>query len=202
MNRAFILSSPSDFWMAEKCRDRLNKQGWTAFVMVDPKEWETVPDGALCANYSPGVKGMDGNAVALGILAGIITHSNYGDRVMKLDCDIWLDDEQVAWLAYGDAAKCYMLYREGKRPLAWGGLWAANRDHVLQAIEYPQDRCACPESVLNVRALHKTRGVVTHPSVSVTQWQPEMERKGICTLGIVRSIPRKPHGLALFDTQQ
>ena len=200
MNRAFILARPHDYWMAEKCRNRLNKQGWDARVMIDPKEWETAPEGALHASYSPGIKGMNGNAVALGILAGIITHSSYGDRVMKLDCDVWLDDEQAAWMADGDAAKCYMLYRNGKRPLAWGGIWSANRDHVLQATEYPQERCACPESALNVRALHMTGRVVTHPTVSVTQWEPEMPKSGICTLGIVRSIPRRDHGTQLFDT--
>lgn len=200
MIRAFILARPHDYWMAEKCRDRLNKQGWEARIMIDPKEWEAAPESALHASYSPGIKGMNGNAVALGILAGIITHSNYGDRVMKLDCDVWLDDEQAAWMADGDAAKCYMLYRDGKRPLAWGGIWSATRDHVLQAIEYPQERCACPESVLNVRALHMTRGIVTHPTVSVTQWEPEMPKLEICTLGIVRSIPRRAHGTQLFDT--
>lgn len=202
MNRAFILAYPADYWMAVKCRDRLNQQGWAAYIMVDPKEWETVPEGTLHASYSPGVKGMDGNYVAHGILAGILSHSNYGDRVMKLDCDVWLDDEQAAWMAEGDAAKCYMLYREGKRPLAWGGIWSANRDHVLQAIQYQQDRCACPESVLNVRALHMTRGIVTHPTVSVTQWEPGMPKIGTCTLGIVRSTPRKPNGSQLFDTLQ
>ena len=200
MNRAFILSRQQDYWMALLCADRLNQHGWTAQVMIDPKEWASVPDGVLCASYSPGVKAMTGNAVAHGILAGILAHSKDGDRVMKLDCDIWLDDEQAAWLAYGDAAKCYMLYRDGKRPLAWGGIWAANRDHVLQAIEYPQEKCACPESVLNVRALHMTRGIVTHPSVSVTEWEIGMPRIGLCTLPISRANPRLYNGKALFDT--
>lgn len=199
MSRAFILSRKGDYWLAEKCRDRLNAQGWSAFIMIDPKEWDSAPEEALHASYSPGIKGMNGNKVALGILAGILAHSNHGDRVMKMDCDIWMSDEIAQWLAYGDAAKCFMLHRPGKRSLAWGGIWSANRDHVEQAIAFENEKCNCPESVLNVRALHKTRGILAHPSISITEWEIGMPRSGICTLPIVRTNPRVATGKALFE---
>lgn len=200
MNIAFILSRPGDFWMAEKCRDRLNAQGWSAKILIDEKEWKTpIPEGAVHHDYSPGIKGMNGNAVALGILGGMLKYSTSGDRIMKLDCDIWLDTPTSEWLKLEGSAKGFMLYREGKRPLAWGGIWAADAEHVAKAIEYPNEKCSCPESVLNVRALHNTGIYETHSTTFVKEWLPDEEKTGICTLTIVKSIPRRLHGIELFQ---
>lgn len=200
MNRAFILARPGDFWLAEKCCDRLNTQGWVASIVIDEKEWKTpIPDGVIHHAYSPGIKGMNGNAVALAILNAIANNSENGDRVMKLDCDIWLDEPTAEWLKQTGSAKGFMLHRPNRRSLAWGGIWSADAEHLAMAIDYPHEKCSCPESVLNVRALHKTGIYETHPTTFVKEWLPDEEKIGICTLTISKSIPRRIHGTALFE---
>lgn len=188
--------------MAEKCRDRLNAQGWTAQVMIDAREWESMPEGALCASYSPKGRGMLGNAVAEGIMQGMIDNSNEGDLIAKFDCDIWLSDEASAWLQSGDMARCFKLVRPHRDPLAWGGCWAAKREHCERAMLFENQKCRCPESVLNLLALKNTGGFEMHDSFFATEYFIGDKKSDVSTTPITRKFPRMPIARALFDTTE
>lgn len=188
--------------MAILCAERLNAQGWTAQVMVDLKEWQVPPLDTVCANYSPRGRGMLGNEIAEGIMRGMLEHSQDGDLIAKFDCDIWLSDEASKWLQSGDIARCFKLKRPHREDLAWGGCWAARREHVVDAIAFDNQKCRCPESVLNLLALKHTGGFEMHESFFATEYHIGDKKSDVMTVPITRKYPRMPIARALFDTQQ
>lgn len=197
--RAFILCRPFDMPIARACQKRMKELGWIASVMVDPREWETLPDDVVCSNYSTLGHGMYGNDCAANIVSGILNHSNPGDIVMKMDCDVWLSDEANEWFTSAVKAKGLRVTLRGN--LAWGGAWSATYEHLLRAQDKAKTfkRCRCPESFANLKALALTEpGIEYHPT-KVTQWAGG-DRGVVSTLPIFRRQNRLTEGLALFNT--
>jgi len=199
MTRAFIVSRPTDIDLARACKARMKDLGWEASIMVDPREWESVPDDTISAKYSTLGRGMFGNACATGITDGIIENSQPGDVVMKMDCDIWISHEASDWFSSPTKARATrIMYRKN---IAWGGCWSATREH-LQAARITADtigRCNCPESYLNLHALALTEPRLEYHGTLATQWEGG-ERGFVATLPITRRRHRQTEGLALFDT--
>lgn len=199
MNRAFILCRPADMAIARACQNHMQELGWIASVMIDRNEWPELPENVILADYGTQGRGMFGNKCANAIMDGIIAHSSPGDVVMKMDCDVRLSAAADSWLWQAGQAKTYSVEYGGKiQP--WGGMWSATHEHVVAARVTADtlDRCKCPESYLNLKALHLTPpGLHVNPTL-VTQWEPGGQWGEVTTLPITRRKNRGDEGLALF----
>lgn len=196
MIRAFIVARPADYWLAEAAKKHMISRGWHAKIMLDAAEWDHPPELDILASYATKL-GMYGNDCATGILDGIIGNSEPGDRVLKMDCDVWIDEEISDWFRHGEKAKCAMLTTR-RMPLAWGGIWSADHDHVVEARGIVHAKCPCPESVLNLRSLNMTRGLEIHSTITVHEWENDGVRKGITTIPVIRKVGRVHSGKTLF----
>jgi|GWRWMinimDraft_5_1066013.scaffolds.fasta_scaffold05066_3 hypothetical protein len=200
MNRAFILCRPSDYSLAILCKERMTDLGWLAAIMIDPSEWDAVPENELHASYGTQGRGMFGRICALGISDGILSYSHPNDVVMKIDCDVRLSPEMSEWFKSGEKARCLKINR--RTCIAWGGVWSATREHLVEAYKHISDseECRCPESVLHIRGLNLTRGVELHETEMAQEWLPEnnTEFAHVTTLPIARGIDRQGAGKALF----
>jgi hypothetical protein len=171
MTRSFILSRPTDIEIARICQQHMAGHGFEAHILIDPREWVDPPGDLLGARYSTMGKGMYGNDCASGILDGILHHSLPGDRVVKADCDVWLSTEAAEWLSERGPARAMNVFH--RRWMQWGGCWAADHEHVLQARAHADTlpRCNCAESYLNLRCLHeRTPGCQAPEWAVVNQW--------------------------------
>ena len=196
MIRAFIVARPADYFLAEAAQAHMVNHGWHAKIMLDAAEWVYPPETAILASYVTRI-GMYGNACATGILDGILENSEPDARVLKMDCDVWIDSEISEWFQHGEKAKCAMLTTR-RKPLAWGGIWSADHGHVVEARGIIHEKCPCPESVLNLRALNMTRGLEIHPTITVHEWENDGIRKGITTIPVIRKVGRVHSGKTLF----
>ncbi len=200
MIKCFILSRPADFGIALRCQGHMQTHGWHATILIDPREWQTLPDGVATAQYSTLGKGMYGNDCATGILDGILNHSLPGDRVVKTDCDVWLSPEAAHWIAQpGSARALNVLHR--RRWQQWGGLWSASREHVANARRHSDTapRCQCAESLLTLQSLHAVLPGCDVPQwATINQWTAG-DRGYAATLPIRRSIDRDFISTHLFE---
>ena len=197
---AFILSRPRDYTIATACRERMHQLGWTAHILIDPTEWETPPPEALPAPYGTQNRGMFGNDCALAIMDGILNHSRPGEIVMKMDCDIWLSPEAAEWFANA-THKARAMKIHYRQLMPWGGMWSTTREHLQAARAHSTTyaRCRCPESGLNLKALHQTEpSLELMPHAIVQQWTPGEEKNLAATLPITRRYNRTTEALALF----
>lgn len=202
MHRAFILSRPYDLTMARRCAARLTRQGWLPLILLDPREWLDFPADCQPVPYWTRGAGMFGTFCAMAISQGILDNSAAGDIVAKFDCDVALTNAAAAWLAGATAtARCFPL-----GGTACGTLWAAPRAQVSGALEWlaASRPCRCPESSLHIKALRRSGGMETHPTLSITKWippRPWPPDAGALTLPTVcRVAPRLTCGLAMMET--
>ena len=199
MKRAFILSRPVDIKIAYACQSRMRALGWDAQIMVDPSEWDELPEDVITANYATQKTGMYGNACATGILEGIIDHSQPGDIVMKMDCDVWLSSSASDWFSSPEKARMMTVIYE--RKILWGGAWSARHEHVVEALRLSKEqaRCSCAESYLNLKALKESRGFDIHPTEMFQQWVEGAELSYAATLPIMKRRGRFEAGIAMFQ---
>jgi hypothetical protein len=190
MMKAFVVSSPRDYWQAENCVKMMTTYGWDAVTMVDPSEWEVIPEGAVCASYATTEMGQYGNRCAEGIVDGILAHSEGFDTVLKMDCDVVISPEFSEWLKTPESARCFRI--EKRNPTAWGGLWSAKRSHLLLARDFlpTMNRCKCAEAALILYALNKTGGLDIHESTRVIQFDEVNRDHGVLTLPLHTATPR------------
>ncbi len=196
--RCFILSSRHDYEVASLCQAHMQQHGWTVQIMIDSREWEVMPQGAVSAHYSTLGRGMYGNDCASGILDGMIQHSQDGERLVKTDCDVWLSGEAAKWLTHPGKARAMNVYH--RRWQQWGGLWSAGREQVISAREHADSltRCRCAESHLNLLCLHATsQGCEAPASAVIGQWS-EGERGYAAMLPIHRRGERSQKAEDLF----
>ena len=199
MNIAFIISRPSDFELAKRSQQQMKNHGWDAFILLDRSEWVTLPDGAIFGDYAlPGAK-QRGNYAAEGIVAAIIENSIGYDRVLKTDCDVFMTREISDWLACGDNAKCFRL--DYGRPIAWGGIWSAKREHLIEAQKQllAMDKCTCAEAFLILRSLVKCGKVDVHKTEIVRQYKGG-EKNNIATLPLTATKRKLELVADIFDT--
>ena len=175
--------------------------GWKAHVMIDPTEWETLPDDVVIGHYSTHGRGMYGNQCAKAIMDGMIANSEGDEVIMKMDCDVWLSKDASEWLSARGQAKAMRIMHKG-RSQAWGGMWSATRHHVIDAREAADtiERCNCAESWLNMRALYLVAPSIHVKSDHVTQWQEGMDKGYAATLTINLRHDRMTPASILFDT--
>ena len=200
MNRAFVLSRPRDFPIAQACAERLAGFGWHAKVLVDPSEWDAVPDGTISSPYAP-LGRMVGIACHQGIMDGILSASEPGDIVAKFDCDIRISRECSDWLKRAwDGARSLRLGSKG-----WGGFWSAPWQQVARVRERSVSLkpCNCPESSLMGLGFHGVEGGHTyHPELVAVKWIPGSSIKpnaGAWTLPANISMRRSVAGMELFS---
>jgi hypothetical protein len=200
MNRAFVLSRPRDFPIAQACVERLTGFGWHARVLVDPSEWDVAPEGTVSSPYAP-LGRMVGLACHQGIMDGILDHSEHGDIVAKFDCDIRISRECSDWLQEArGGARSLRLGSKG-----WGGFWSAPRSQVAAVRVKSEDirPCNCPESSLMGQGFHATSGRHEyHPELVAVKWIPGSSIKpnaGAWTLPANISMRRSVAGIELFD---
>jgi hypothetical protein len=200
MIHCYILSRPLDIDVAQLCAQHMASHGWQAHIVIDPREWQDPPLDLLQANYSTMGAGMYGNDCASAILDTIILHSSPGSRVVKSDCDVWLSHAAAEWLAEPGPARAMNIHH--RRWMQWGGVWAADREHVIAGREHASTlaRCECPESFLNLTCLHATDPGCQAPAQNIiTQWTGG-ERGYAATLPIHDHHNRQALATALFDT--
>lgn len=171
MNIAFIISSPSDFELAKRAQSQMKNHGWDSLILLDRREWDSLPDGAIFGDYALPCAKQHGNYAAEGIVAAIIESSIGYDRVLKSDCDVFMTREISDWLAYGEDAKCFRL--DYGRPISWGGIWSAKREHLIEAQKQllAMDRCNCAEAFLILRSLVKSGKVEVHKTEIIRQYK-------------------------------
>jgi len=196
MKKAFILSRPSDFCIAQDCQNRMISLGWNARIVIDPREWQTAPESCLHAPYGAG-NGMFGNRCALAIVDCILTNSTHGDVVMKMDCDIWLSQEASEWFSIPTKAKALRVHY-GKLQ-TWGGCWSSTREQLIEAREIAEtfEKCNCAESFLNLKAFCMTKSKLEVGEI-VNQWTSG-ERGFAATLPISKTQDRKHLAMQLFN---
>lgn len=187
--------------IARMCQERMESLGWIAHVMVDPTEWESIPDDVVIGHYSTNGLGMYGNQCAKAIMDGMIANSEGDEVIMKMDCDVWISREAGEWLSGHGQAKAMRITHKGKSQ-AWGGMWSATRQHVISArkIADTMERCQCPESWLNIRALYLSAPSIRVKSQHVTQWYDGIDRGYVATLPINLRHDRINPASRLFDT--
>ena len=196
---AFILSRESDFQIAIECKKRMSALGWTAKIMIDPSQWETLPTDVVHANYATPECRMTGNACAMGILDGLIANSTGNELIMRMDCDVWLSDEASELFKTDDNGRAMKI--DHHKVQVWGGCWSATRQQIIAARVAAESlkKCRCAESYLNLMALHYSGGLQTRDEL-VAQWKPGQSRGIAATLPISNYQNRLADGLALFDT--
>ena len=197
MNIAFIIAKPSDYELAKKARLQAISHGWDAFILLDKNEWDHLPDGAIFGDYALPKAGQRGNYAAEGITAAIIENSIGYNRVMKSDCDVFMTQEISDWLACGEDAKCFRL--DYGRPISWGGIWSAKREHLLEAQKQllAMDRCNCAEAFLILRSLVKSGKVEVHKTEIVRQYKGG-EKGSIATLPLTATKRQKELVQSIF----
>ncbi len=203
MKRAFVLSRPHDLPIAQRCAVRLAGQGWLANILLDPREWQEWPQGAIGANYWTGGRGMFGNDCAIAIADAILANSEPGDWVAKFDCDTRVNDGIAEWFSTPlQRAKIFQL---GGKP--WGGCWSASREQVKLARDFiaAEPPCKCPESGLFVKAFRRHGGIA--PCIyPCEKWKPFgafPTSAGCVTLPTICRLPNRLNsGLALFDFRE
>jgi len=196
---AIILSTEHDFPIANACRARMIDLGWSAKIMIDPSQWETLPNDVLHANYATPERRMTGNDCAMGILDGLIANSTRNELIMRMDCDVWLSNEASEWFQSKDNGRAMKI--DHHKVQVWGGCWSATRSQIVKARVAAESlkKCRCAESYLNLMALHYSGGLTTRDEL-VTQWQIGQERGLAATLPIAKNINRIEQAFALFDT--
>ena len=196
MNRVFILSRQPDFRIAQECQIRMIALGWEARIVIDPREWQDVPESCLHAPYGAG-NGMFGNRCALAIMDCIIDNSKHGDVVMKMDCDIWLSQKASDWFSAPTKARALRVHYG--RLQTWGGCWSSTREQLIEAREIADtfEKCNCAESFLNLKAFCLTKSKL-EVGETVTQWTGG-ERGFASTLPISKTQDRKHLAAQLFN---
>lgn len=198
---AFILSRETDLPIAIACRKRMIELGWSAKIMIDPNQWETLPADVVHANYGTPERRMVGNNCAIAILDGLINNTTGDELIMRMDCDVWLSDEASAWFKTSDNGRAMKI--DHHKVQVWGGCWSARRSQIIEARFAAESlqKCRCAESYLNLMALHYSGGLQTRDEL-VAQWKPGQPRGLAATLLIANNKNRISEGLALFDTKQ
>jgi hypothetical protein len=198
---AFILSRETDLPIAIACRKRMIELGWSAKIMIDPNQWETLPGDVVHANYGTPERRMAGNNCAIAILDGLINNATGDELIMRMDCDVWLSDEASAWFKTLDNGRAMKI--DHHKVQVWGGCWSARRSQIIEARFAAESlqKCRCAESYLNLMALHYSGGLQTRDEL-VAQWKPGQPRGLAATLLIANNKNRISEGLALFDTKQ
>lgn len=196
---AFILSTEADLPIAIACRKRMTALGWTAKIMIDPSQWETLPTDVVHANYATPERRMTGNDCAMGILDGLIANSTGSELIMRMDCDVRISAEASAWFQTTDNGRAMKI--DHHKVQVWGGCWSATRQQIIAARVAAETikKCRCAESYLNLMALHYSGGLQTRDEL-VAQWKPGQSRGIAATLPIANYQNRAADGLALFDT--
>ena len=196
---AIILSTEHDFPIANACRARMIDLGWSAKIMIDPSQWETLPADVVHANYATPERRMTGNDCAIGILDGLIANSTGDELIMRIDCDVWLSHEASSWFETTDNGRAMKI--DHHKVQVWGGCWSARRSQIIRARIAAESlaKCRCAESYLNLMALHHSGGLKTRDEL-VTQWQIGQKRGLAATLPIAKNINRIEQAFALFDT--
>lgn len=196
---AIILSTEHDFPIANACRARMINLGWTAKIMIDPSQWETLPNDVLHANYATPERRMTGNDCAIGILDGLIANSTGDELIMRIDCDVWLSHEASSWFQTTDNGRAMKI--DHHKLQVWGGCWSAKRSQIIRARIAADSlpKCRCAESYLNLMALHHSGDLTTRDEL-VTQWKIGEDRGLAATLPIAKNINRIEQAFALFDT--
>jgi hypothetical protein len=196
---AFILSREMDLPIAIACQSRMVGLGWNAKIMIDPKQWETLPANVVHSNYGNAERRMTGNNCAMAILDGLIANTADDELIMRMDCDVWLSDEASEWFQSKDNGRAMKI--DHHKVQVWGGCWSARRNQIIQARIAAEllHKCRCAESYLNLMALHNSGGLKTRNEI-VAQWQIGRDRGLAATLPIAKNNNRVAEGLALFDT--
>lgn len=196
---AFILSRESDLPIAIECVKRMTTLGWTAKIMIDPKQWETLPADVVHATYGTPERRMAGNDCAMGILDGLIDNTAGDELIMRMDCDVWLSEKASEWFMTADNGRAMKI--DHHKVQVWGGCWSATRQQIIAARVAAESlkKCRCAESYLNLMALHYSGGLQTRYEL-VAQWKPGQSRGIAATLPIANYQNRLADGIALFDT--
>jgi hypothetical protein len=200
----FIPSRPRDLPIADKCAAHLRAFGFTAITLLDRKELPLVPlhlppDRVLADYATP--RGMHGVSCALGLATAILQHTQPGDIVAKIDCDIRLTPTGAAWLSAVTTGSMAHAFSISTR--AWGGVWAAPRETLIPIAEKlaTTDECECPESNLFLSAFRHHGGISYHATDRAIPWLPGRPFPPYAagyTLP-TRTTSRLTAGLALFE---